>query len=107
MKAKKTTKKQSPDIWVEMTGFKSEKDRVKCLALYKAGHHHEFRSSLLRAANGKLWFRVKARTFTGRQRTGREIKECVAYVNRKGTDNICRLLLGMLAASANRSDTQG
>jgi hypothetical protein len=102
MKAKKTAAKTSNDTWVEMTGFKSEKDRLKCLELLKAGYEHEFRKSLLRRAEGKIWFLVRSTTFTGRQRTAREIKQCIVDVNRKGGENLCRMLLGMLRADERR-----
>jgi hypothetical protein len=102
MKAKKTASKSANGTWVEMTGFKSEKDRLKCLELLKAGHEHEFRKSLLRRADGKIWFLVRTTTFTGRQRTAREIKQCIVDVNRKGGENLCRMLLGMLRADERR-----
>jgi hypothetical protein len=102
MKAKKTASKQSNGTWVEMTGFKSEKDRLRCLDLLKAGYEHEFRKSLLRRADGKLWFLVRDTTFTGRPRTAREIKTGIADVNRKGGENMCQRLLGMLRADQRR-----
>jgi hypothetical protein len=103
MKAKKTASNNEKNgTWVEMTGFKSERDRLKCLELLKAGYEHEFRKSLLRRADGKIWFLVRATTFTGRQRTAREIKQCIVDVNRKGGENLCRMLLGMLRADERR-----
>jgi len=102
MKSKKATAKNTNGTWVEMTGFKSEKDRLRCLELLKAGYEHEFRKSLLRRADGKIWFLVRATTFTGRQRTAREIKQCIVDVNRKGGENLCRMLLGMLRADERR-----
>lgn len=95
-KTKKPAIKKPNDTWVEMKGFKSEKERLKCLELFKAGYQHSFRKSLLKTADGKIWFRVRAKTFTGRARTAREIRECIADVNRRGLDNLCTSLLRML-----------
>ena len=89
---------RSTGAWVEMYGFNSEAERLKCLTLFKQGYGHEFRKSLLRCSGGKLWFLVRTTTFTGRVRTVREIKDCTADVNRKGSDNLCRQLLRMLRA---------
>lgn len=105
MNAKKTAPKNANGTWVEMTGFKSEKDRLKCLELFKAGYEHDFRKSLLRSAQGKMWFLVRNTTFTGRQRSVREIKQCIADVNRKGGENVCRMLLGMLRADERRKES--
>ena len=103
MTAKKTASKKSNGTWVEMTGFKSEKDRLKCLELLKAGHAHDFRKSLLKRSEGKLWFLVRETTFTGRQRTAREIKHAIADVNRKGAENLCLRLLAMLRADQRKT----
>ena len=88
-----------------MTGFKSKNDQSKCLELFKAGYAHEFRKSLLRIADGKLWFLVRDTTFTGRQRSAREIKQCTVDVNRKGGEKLCRRLLGMLRADQRRKNS--
>lgn len=98
VKSTKMPPTRSAGTWVEMTGFKTEAERLKCLTLFKQGYSHEFRKSLLRSSSGKLWFLVRTTTFTGRIRTAREIKDCTADVNRKGSDNLCGQLLRMLRA---------
>jgi hypothetical protein len=100
--SKKAASKKPTGTWVEMTGFKSKSDQSKCLELFKAGYAHEFRKSLLRIADGKLWFLVRDTTFTGRQRSAREITQCTVDVNRKGGENLSRRLLGMLRADQRR-----